>query len=120
MPEYLNEKAKFVCTMAIGPAKFTCREGKNNKVTCGGSKVLTTQAKLQIPPGLNCKMLVSTPEPFCKLAPTGWIPFDMKNTAEGANLLTKASKNICLVGGIISVDDSGVEGKFIKISGTSN
>lgn len=121
MAEYLTERAKFRCALAIEPLKFSCVEKKNSAVTCGGSKVLTTEAQLKKPAGLHCKFLTATVPPLgtpkpCRLMQTKWLPFDIKNTAGGAHLLTDASKNICGINpaGIIGVVKSGTDGKFIK------
>ena len=98
MADFLTTKTIFFCVAAGAQVVFTISMSGN--VTHGGSKVLTTAAKLSgkgICPILTA-MAQGVPQP-CKFQQTAWLNFDMKCKADGKNLLTANSFCNCSITG---------------------
>lgn len=110
MADFLTERTKFFCTAGT-TVNFSITSAGSSNVTHGGSKVLTTGAKLS-GKGI-CPILTAaaqgTPQP-CKFQQTPWIVFDMKTFAEGKNLLTADSFCACPIGGTVKVRSANAQG----------
>ena len=105
--DFLSEAATFQCNQG---ASITFKD--SSKAKFKGASLLTTGASLKMKIGI-CAILTAmsqgAPQP-CKCQLTAWTAFDPTKTSSGNSLLTSQSKNFCSVGGVISVQQSGVFG----------
>ena len=101
MDNCLTENATFTCDKG---GIIKCKDTGNDTVKYKGATVLTIGATVSSKSGI-CAILTAmsqgTPQP-CKCQLTAWMPFSPNKFSNGKNLLTKASKNACPYGGIIS------------------
>lgn len=110
MADFLTERTKFFCTTGTS-VNFSISSAGSSNVTHGGSKVLTTGAKLSgkgICPTLTAAAQ-GTPQP-CKFRQTPWLNFDFNVSAEGKNLLTANSFCACPIGGTVKVRSTNAQG----------
>ena len=105
MANFLTEKALFMCNQG---GVIRCTDSGNKAVTHDGAKLLTTGATLKDCNGI-CQILVAAQvkPPNCKCQLSTWSGFTSKNFSGGKALLTDSSKNICSLGGTVSVKFSG-------------
>lgn len=117
MADYLTENAIFSCSMSSAVI-IKCKETSNKKVKYKGTVLLTKSAKIDTAIG-NCPILTAqtgTPQ-MCQCSLSIWTNKSMSTTsitAQGIDLLTENTSNLCMYGGKISVKLSGVSKRVVK------
>ena len=117
MADYLTENAIFSCSMSSAVV-IRCKETSNKKVKYKGTVLLTKSAKIDTAIG-NCPILTAqtgTPQ-MCQCSLSIWTNKSMSTTsitAQGIDLLTENTSNLCMYGGKISVKLSGVSKRVVK------